>query len=138
MKSIQSLSTMAAATSLAAWLMSPSPTAAFNMPSLDERPSDSATHKCKGQAYHLLILQPHVASDSADATAPPLESREDLGSALEAPICHTVYRRADINCVPSSEFQADTKPQAEATTDYRMRAVYAVGGPTGRCVTHRS
>lgn len=109
------------------------------MPSLDARPRDAATHKCAARAYYLLVLrQPTIVNDGADTGGPLPKPRGDMVDAPEPPECQTVYRRTAANCVPPSELDTDTNARDSSATDFRMRAVYTVGGPTGHCVKSRS
>lgn len=129
MKSGKSPCNIAAAASLAVCFVSPPAALAFGVTGANGRSTFNAVNQWAAEVGYSVIWQPRTLSGMVDFAAPSRDVHEDFHVAVEALVSGAAYGRANVYCIPPSEFEA------EAIIDDRMRLVYVVGRPTGRrCV----
>ncbi|MGO4302318.1 hypothetical protein [Cupriavidus sp. RAF12] len=129
MKSSTSRRIVAAAT-LAACFVSPHAASAFGVTDAHRRSTYFAVTHWAAEVGYTVIWQPRTTAGTIlDFPAPSREVHEDFWFAVEALVTGAAYGRANMYCIPPSEFRI------EAIIDDRVRLVYVLGRPTLRRCT---
>lgn len=116
-----------AVASLAACFVSPQTASAFGVTDADRRSTYLAVTHWAAEVGYAVIWQPRTTAGTVlDFPAPSREVHEDFWVAVEALVTGATYGRANMYCIPPSEFRI------EAIIDDRMRLVYVIGRPTLR------
>ncbi|WP_200872510.1 hypothetical protein [Cupriavidus sp. SK-4] len=121
------------AASLTACFVSPQTVSAFGVTDAHRRSTYLAVTHWAAEVGYAVIWQPRTTAGTVlDFPAPSRDVHEDFWFAVEALVTGAAYGRANMYCIPPSEFRI------EAIIDDRMRLVYVIGRPTlRRCVVPR-
>lgn len=129
MKPSKSPSTIVAIASLAIGFVLPAAAFAFAVTPAHGHSTFNAVSQWAAEVGYAVIWQPRTSNGMVDFTAPSREVPGEFYEAVSALVSGAAYGRANVYCVPPSEFRA------QAIVDDRMHLIYVVGQPTGRrCV----